>query len=225
MKKQVPEFENDYKELEFLKKADESKIKNHSFWDCLIVNVETKTITRSLISFVISTIKNKNHKLDLMMEQNILDVSFIRENNDGKINWYFEGHKLPRLADRLTKELEERYQLRITSAAGLRGSHMNLEYSYPIPRPQFPRKIKESEQPKKWYSEEEMERLKDCADFEAFPFSNPRKYKLIGVIKPILSGSTNEVHREFNLTTILESESKQKPLYKKLFNKFMSIFE
>jgi len=253
-------FDNDYKETVFEKLRD--------FSDCIIVSTETKIITKQLISFVVSTIKNKNHKLELMQELNILDVSFIRETREEGVFWRFEDHKGFRMPDRLTKELEERYQKIRLKCQVLQqiGRVERKEFSSflgfapyykPIPEykedfdflkdPVYFNKNEEKRAPftrgethpnEKTYSWEEIETLKEFSSFEAIAYSNPRRYRG----KPILTSSTNKTvprpqfprdrkeseqpkKNTINAFDCVKSESEQKPFYKKLFNKFISLFD
>jgi len=137
-----------------------------------------------------------------MQETNILDVSFIRETREDGIFWRFEDHKGFRMPDRLTKELEERYQSKISK--------------------RFLQQIGRSKREIPQYKEN-FDFTKDPMYF-AFGRQSPKIRKESEQPKKlIISGSTNEVHRIFDISTVLESE--QKPFYKKLFNKFISLFE
>lgn len=130
------------------------------------LGVEYEQIITSHFSFVIDTIKNKNHKLEKMVEEGKLDVTFIRVDTNGVVKWYFEDHKTPRLTDRLTKELEEKTSVYIRpwtqkSGRGYRSEQIkswvvmddiegkNTPTGGLMALPwQEPRERKESEQPK-----------------------------------------------------------------------------
>lgn len=79
--------------------------------DLLIVSTETQKMTITTISIVASTIKQPDWLVKSYIKDDILDVTFVRRECGGVIQWSYQDLQIN--SYNLKNELEERYQKQI----------------------------------------------------------------------------------------------------------------
>lgn len=177
----------------------------------LHIGTEAVTTITSHYSLVIDTIKNKNHKLEKMMEEGKLDVTFIRVESAGIYKWYFEDHKTPRLTDRLTNELEEKtsiYRKPFSQIVGrgFRASQMSELSKLYFHLVDIPREFLKPELSKPW-QEPKIRKESEQPKTSVHGVNSPRNEKLKPNIVFIddTEGETNRIEKLPNILKIIRN--------------------